>query len=139
MGRRVDPATRLRTEPGTALPAAIPLCGIPRGSGMSLAEQQAEQQIESRAVPRVPINLWGEVRSSAGVCNCEVVDLSRDGAKIRSERAWEVGEEVRLTMELFGTCRGSVVWCDSGTVGIEFAEEFVMLTLLIGGWCSFGG
>ena len=99
----------------------------------------AFHQEDSRASSRHALRLRANLRSESEVCQGEVVDLSRDGAKVVTDRTWSIGEEVRLTMDLLGSCRGHVIWSQDGAIGIRFADEFVMLTLLVGGWCALGG
>ncbi len=81
------------------------------------------------------VQLQSDERESTG----EIVNLSRHGAKIRVNETWEIGTEIRMTIELIGHCNGKVIWSTDGVVGVKFTEEYLMLTLLIGGWCSFPG
>lgn len=98
----------------------------------------ALEQNDARTGERHPLCLRAVLHTDGASAEGEVVDLSRDGAKFRSNGDWSVGKEVRVTMEMFGSCRGHVVWSQDGAIGIRFAEEFIMLTLLVGGWCSLG-
>ena len=102
---------------------------------MTSALQAGEKRRSQRGPTRLLAQLQSDEREGTG----EIVDLSRDGAKVRVNEVWAIDTEVRMTIELFGRCSGKVIWSTDGVVGIRFTEEFLMLTLFIGGWYSFSG
>ena len=102
---------------------------------MTSALQAGEKRRSQRGSTRLLAQLQSDEREGTG----EIVDLSRDGAKVRVNEVWAIDTEVRMTIELFGRCSAKVIWSTDGVVGIRFTEEFLMLTLFIGGWYSFSG
>ncbi len=102
---------------------------------MTSALQAGDRRRSPRGSTRMLAQLQSDERESTG----EIVNLSRDGAKVRVNETWEIGTEIRMTIEPFGHCGGKVIWSTDGAVGVKFTEEFLMLTLVIGGWCSFSG
>ncbi len=99
---------------------------------MTSAIQASDRRRSRRDSTRLLAQLQSDKRESTG----EIVDLSRDGAKVRVNEIWEIGTKIRMTIELSGHCSGKVIWCTDGAVGVKFTEECLMLTLLIGGWGS---
>ncbi len=102
---------------------------------MTSALQTDDRRRSPRGSTRMLAQLQSDERESTG----EIVNLSRDGAKVRVNETWEIGTEIRITIEPFGHCSGKVIWSTDGAAGVKFSEEFLMLTLVISGWCSFSG
>jgi hypothetical protein len=68
--------------------------------------------------------LWsGTLQTSQGPCQCIVVDLSRGGAKLQLAKPVKIGQLVTLVVAGIGTYRGTVIWCENGSLGVKFAEE----------------
>ena len=63
---------------------------------------------------------------------CSVLDISLEGAKVQSRAPLEQGTRVKL--DIFGICafKGSVVWCESGQMGVEFAADAEEVRLSLG-------
>ncbi|MFQ5955638.1 MAG: PilZ domain-containing protein [Kiloniellales bacterium] len=64
----------------------------------------------------------GELRCRDACIDCETVDLSAGGAKIRLLERFECSSPVTLTFDL-GTFEGDVVWQNGEFVGIQFRED----------------
>ena len=99
----------------------------------------ALQTDDRRRSPRGSTKMLAQLQSDERESTGEIVNLSMDGAKVRVNETWEIGTEIRITIEPFGHCSGKVIWSTDGAVGVKFTEEFLMLMLVIGGWCSFSG
>ncbi len=68
--------------------------------------------------------LWsGVLQTARGPCACIVVDLSHGGARISGVVAVEIGQSVTLVVSGMGLYRGTVVWRESGSLGISFADQ----------------
>ena len=68
--------------------------------------------------------LWsGILQTACGPVQCIVVDISRSGARLSAGAAVKVGQAVTLLVAGMGMFRGTVVWAESGTIGLKFAEE----------------
>jgi hypothetical protein len=66
--------------------------------------------------------LWsGVLQTARGPCPCLVVDLSGGGARVSGVVAVEIGQSVTLVVSGMGLYRGTVVWRESGSLGISFA------------------
>ncbi len=102
---------------------------------MTSTLQASDRRRSPRGSTRILAQLQSDEQDSTG----EIVNLSRDGAKVRVNETWEIGTEIRMTIEPFGHCSGKVIWSTDGAVGVKFTEECLMLMLVIGGWCSFSG
>ncbi len=102
---------------------------------MTSTLQASDRRRSPRGSRRILAQLQSDEQDSTG----EIVNLSRDGAKVRVNETWEIGTEIRMTIEPFGHCGGKVIWSTDGAVGVKFTEECLMLMLVIGGWCSFSG
>ena len=102
---------------------------------MTSALQAGDRRRSRRGSTRMLAQLQSDEQESTG----EIVNLSRDGAKVRVNETWEIGTEISMAIEPFGRCSGKVIWSTDGVVGVKFTEEYLMLTLLIGGWFSFLG
>jgi hypothetical protein len=67
--------------------------------------------------------LWsGILQTARGPVHCIVIDISRGGARLTAAVAVTVGQAVTLLVTGMGMFRGTVVWAESGTIGVKFAE-----------------
>ena len=68
--------------------------------------------------------LWsGILQTARGPVQCIVIDISRGGARLSAAAAVKVGQAVTLLVAGMGMFRGTVVWTEPGTIGVQFAEE----------------
>jgi len=68
--------------------------------------------------------LWsGKLLSAGQVMNCRVLNISAKGAQLRSEKAFECGLEVILSIDRYGEFAGKLVWQDGANLGIRFHDN----------------
>jgi len=68
--------------------------------------------------------LWsGVLQTARGPSHCTVVDISRGGARVSLGAAVEPGQAVTLVVTGLGMYRGTVIWSEGGTIGIEFLQD----------------
>jgi hypothetical protein len=53
---------------------------------------------------------------------CEIVNISRNGAKLRMYAGGVVSNDMILLCEKFGSLEGQVVWREGGLMGVRFTE-----------------
>lgn len=63
------------------------------------------------------------MQTARGPCPCIVVEISRGGARVSGVAPVETGQPVTLLVSGMGLYRGTVVWRESGSFGISFADE----------------
>lgn len=80
---------------------------------------EPERPIERQRHPRRLVLYPGTVRCSDSVGDCEVVDLSATGAKVRLEEEFECTSPITLSFDI-GEFEGEVVWQNEEFVGIKF-------------------
>lgn len=68
--------------------------------------------------------LWsGVLQSARGPVQCLVTDISSGGARLSvGAAAVALGQAVTLLVAGMGLFRGTVVWAESGSVGVRFAD-----------------
>ena len=68
--------------------------------------------------------LWsGILQTARGPVQCIVIDISRGGARLSAAAAVKTGQAVTLLVAGMGMYRGTVVWSEAGTIGLQFIEE----------------
>jgi hypothetical protein len=68
--------------------------------------------------------LWsGVLQTARGPAQCTVVDISAGGARISVAASVEPGQAVTLVVTGLGMFRGTVIWSEGATIGIEFAPD----------------
>ena len=83
-----------------------------------------------RAEPRMKVMLTGELSSRRGSFPCRVLDISRGGACLHTDRAHEEGEELCFRRgELQVQAR--IVWSRGRRLGIRFDEPIRATELLV--------
>ena len=97
----------------------------------------AQQAVDRRRSRRGSTRMFARFQFDEQERTGEVVNLSTYGAKVRVGETWEIGTEIRMTTKSFGHSCGKVIWSADGVMGVNFSEECLILTPLIGGWCSF--
>ena len=80
---------------------------------------EPERPVERQRHPRRLVLYPGTVRCSDSVGDCEVVDLSATGAKVRLEEEFECTSPITLSFDI-GEFEGEVVWQNEEFVGIKF-------------------
>lgn len=83
---------------------------------------EPERPVERQRQPRRLVLYPGKFRCGDHVGDCEVVDLSATGAKIRLEEDFECTSPIRLTFDI-GEFNGDVMWQNEDFVGISFHED----------------
>ncbi len=83
---------------------------------------EPERPVERQRHPRRLVLYPGTVRCSDSVGDCEVVDLSATGAKVRLEEEFECTSPLTLSFDI-GEFEGEVVWQNEEFVGIKFNED----------------
>ena len=85
---------------------------------MDSATRPLERQRHARRIIHYP----GEVRCGDACIDCEIVDLSAGGAKIRLLEAFECSSPITLSFDV-GTFDGEVFWQNEELVGIKFKDD----------------
>lgn len=68
--------------------------------------------------------LWsGVLQTARGPAQCTVVDISRGGARVSVVTTVDAGQAVTLVVTGLGMYRGTVVWSEGSTIGIEFSPD----------------
>ena len=83
---------------------------------------EPEWPVERQRHPRRLVLYPGTVRCGDSVGDCEVVDLSATGAKIRLAEEFECTSPITLSFDI-GEFKGEVVWQNEEFVGINFNEN----------------
>jgi hypothetical protein len=77
---------------------------------------------ERRRHVRIGIMLMATLRSTNGIFDCMVLDLSRGGAKVMLHEPHVIGTAVTLILGGFGSFRAQPVWQRGEIIGIRFAD-----------------
>lgn len=73
-------------------------------------------------LPRVEVARWGTLRAGARTWRVQTRDISQGGVKIVVEQAFELDEEVVLTLDHFRPLPGTVRWQNEGACGLAFNQ-----------------
>ena len=94
-----------------------------RNSTVFAAAEMPAGPVEAREDRRRQILWSGVLQTAQGPHQCLVVDISRGGARISHAPAVGIGQAVALKVLGLGNFRGTVVWSETGEVGIAFAAD----------------
>lgn len=83
-----------------------------------------------RTETRMKVLLTGEVSSRRGSFACRVVDISRGGACLDTERAHEIGEDVSFSRGPLQV-KGKIVWSRGKRFGVRFDDPIRATELLV--------
>lgn len=75
-----------------------------------------------RAQNRLRVLLGGELEKQALSRSCTILDLSVQGARVRTPMTLEVGDPVSLTPTGHDPFPGVVVWTERGQAGVHFID-----------------
>ena len=81
-----------------------------------------DQQIP-RAHERKRILWTGKLHHGDQVLDCQVLDLSAGGARIRTAKPWTASSAVVLVCDHLGPLRAEVRWQRANYAGIRFLED----------------
>ncbi len=73
----------------------------------------------------------GKLYAGDRVVDCEVLNISVGGAKIRLAEPVEVASQVRLRIERVGEFSGRVAWRDGTILGIEFQHQLTQISRIV--------
>ena len=76
-----------------------------------------------RAQKRMKVMWSGTVRRGERFAECQVLDISAGGAKIRIAGPCPVRSEVALITDRLGALPGKISWRRGDLAGIEFSED----------------
>lgn len=96
---------------------------LPRDTAALAAAKSPARPVEAREDRRRQILWSGMLQTARGPFQCVVVDISRGGARVAHAPAVGIGQAVTLLVTGLGMFRGTVIWCETGNLGIEFAPE----------------
>lgn len=82
---------------------------------------------------------FGKLIEGERELDCEVLDLSTGGAKLRVPEPLEVESQICLGIERVGRLSGRVAWCNGATLGVKFDEELPAVYEVVTGILSEGG
>jgi len=83
-------------------------------------------------LPRVEVDRLAMLRLGATTYGVSTRDISQGGVKIETDRAFETGDEVVLTLDKFRPIHGVVRWYNDGLCGIAFNQVIPFHELM--GW-----
>ncbi len=83
-------------------------------------------------LPRVEVDRLATLRLGASTYGVSTRDISQGGVKVETDRPFEVGEEVVLTLDKFRPVHGVVRWYHEGLCGIAFNQVIPFHELM--GW-----
>lgn len=81
--------------------------------------------------PRHPTLCPGKLISGDQEVDCEVLNISVGGAKIRVAQPIEVNSNVCVRILRVGEFIGRVAWCNGTTLGVEFQDELTEFARII--------
>ena len=81
---------------------------------------------------RKPVLWAAEIDTATQRYDCVVLDVSAQGAKIRSSAPLMTQQVVAIIIERFGRLRGEVVWVGNNLAGIRFTDEIPRLSQAAG-------
>ena len=77
---------------------------------------------DRRRHARVGVMLMASLRSTNGIFDCMVLDISRGGAKLMLSEPHALPSSVTLVLGGFGTFRAQRMWQHNEILGIQFAD-----------------
>lgn len=93
------------------------------GTARSSAESEpGASAIERRRHARVGVMLMATLRSTNGIFDCMVLDISRGGAKLALGEPHAIATAVTLVFGGFGTFRAQPAWQRGEIVGVRFLD-----------------
>ena len=93
------------------------------GERRSRAMSETANPADKQKHPRYQTLCPGKLYAGDRVVDCDVLNLSIGGAKIRLAEPVETASQVRLRIERVGEFSGRVAWQDGATLGIEFHDQ----------------
>ncbi len=81
--------------------------------------------------PRHSTQCSGKFYAGDREVDCEILNISVGGAKVRLAEPVETNSEVRVRIDRVGEFSGRVAWCKGTILGIEFHEELSELARII--------
>jgi hypothetical protein len=81
--------------------------------------------------PRHSTQCSGKFYADDREVDCEILNISVGGAKVRLAEPVETDSEVRVRIDRVGEFAGRVAWRDGTTLGIEFHDELSELARII--------
>ena len=62
------------------------------------------------------------------MADCTIVDLSRAGAKVRTQISYRADQQVNLKIDRFNELiRSEIIWSREGEAGVRFVSELVVV------------
>jgi len=92
------------------------------GTARAKTDVTSPSAAERRRHARVGVMLMASLRSTNGIYDCMVLDISRGGAKLTLGEPQTLPPTVTLVLGGFGTFRAQTVWQHNEIVGIRFDD-----------------
>lgn len=85
-------------------------------------KRRSEQRNRRRFV-RVGTTIRGYIAQNFRLAECEILDLSLGGARVRADES--LGDQARITLGFgrFGMIEGEVVWRRQGVMGLKYVDS----------------
>ena len=101
----------------------------PRAKGLgSVAIARTARSVHQRNEDRFVLRDIAATAHSGTQCReVELLNLSSNGVMIATDHVFDIGEEVRLTLDQCSAVTTAVRWVRKGRVGLEFLQETVIL------------
>ncbi len=81
--------------------------------------------------PRYQALCPGKFYTGGRVVDCDVLNISAGGVKIRLARQVEAASQVRLRIDRVGEFSGRVAWRDGAILGIEFQHQLTQIARVV--------
>ena len=78
---------------------------------------------DKRKFVRTETSLRGTLTLEGKSVDCEIVDISAGGGKLRSDEPLDRGRAVTLSIAEFGDFTGDIAWRSSNMMGIRFRGD----------------
>lgn len=82
-----------------------------------------EGLVERQQHPRSAVLCPAKIQSGDRQIDCEILNLSAGGAKVRVSQSFDYEPSVSITIDDFGTYPCDIVWQDGEHLGIRFPES----------------
>ena len=101
---------------------------MPGSDGMEYKRKDSRETILTKA----------EIMVDGTRHSCRILNISTGGAKLEIDRHLDRGIEVFLQIGKFGQFRATVVWQQSGEIGVKFSHDAAEMANVIMGLASYG-
>lgn len=88
-----------------------------------LATPSINEKGERPRLPRIPVSCPARLRTGGRIHNAALIDISQNGAKVRTRTPVKVGKQVLVTLPDLPPMRGIIPWVNETIAGVAFDES----------------